>query len=1041
MDNLHRHLLEQHQWYANWHKKNHSHAVHWAVLLIVLSLLFYGVTNFSRGEESLFITEVKNNRDQNRKDVLISLNKKVRSAVVSYRVASHKEEAFENLKKALAERKEMMIDTIKKHPEVAISQALSTKEVSELPAEVRALVESKTTITGVFENIQYDGLEHEGAIDPTTTFNEYYIKGKNNVRLHFVKTTPTVIKSGSSVNATGILLNSEMALSDVAQSITNTTGINVLSTPVATTQNTRSALVIVVNPTDATVPYTAASVTAQQAMMFGATNSVKSYFEEQSYGQMTFTGQVVGPYTITTTSSAICDFDDTISKATIAATNAGVSTTSYNHIVVSFPSTNCPFSGIATLGSIGSTQQLSSLINGRFNLYIVPHELGHNLGLNHAKSLICVGGGVSNNTSNCSASEYGDNKDVMGYSNGKHFNAINKLLMGWLTTTNVKTITADGDYFIEPYETVTGGVKALKYTSVPIGQDYYVEYRQPIGHDAPLSGVILHINNVPPIYYPSVYTFGSHLIDYSLPVGATFTDSFTGTTFKNLSETPSGAVVKITRGNIVDSTPPSNVTLAFPTNNSVVAGSIPIKLSINASDNVQISKVEFYQGNLLLGSNNMGYGEYAPFSWIWNTVGIPNGQYSLSAKAYDPSGNVSTTAPVVVNVQNDNVPPEVTITLPSSNAIVSGDVILAARALDEFGIDHVEFYVTNQSGTTVFSSSMASPYSGSTYRTIWSTTSVPIPINGVYNFQAVAYDVSGSSTRSAIRSFTIKNGPSISITTPSAGATVKSPTLISATSDASTIKVEFYYGNILIGTDTVAPYSMYWKTTVSENGAHILTAKAYDSAGNLGVSPTVSVTVDNSGLSGGGENNPPTSILTTPINGQVVAGTIPLSATATDDYGVAKVEFFRGTMLVGTDTTTPYSISWDTRTAPNGAYAITAKAYDASNSTSTSSPALVTISNTDTIQPTVGITSPINNASVARSTAISVVANAEDNVGVARVEFVVNGTTICTDSFTPYVCAWNVPNAPNKTYTLTAKAYDAAGNMRSSTPITVKSTR
>jgi len=85
----------------------------------------------------------------------------------------------------------------------------------------------------------------------------------------------------------------------------------------------------------------------------------------------------------------------------------------------------------------------------------------------------------------------------------------------------------------------------------------------------------------------------------------------------------------------------------------------------------------------------------------------------------------------------------------------------------------------------------------------------------------------------------------------------------------------------------------------------------------------------------------------------------------------------------------------------------------------------------DTIPPTVAITSPANNAVVPRKANVTITATASDNVGVTRVEFLVNGALQCTDTTAPYSCTWRTPAAPNKTFTLQARAFDQAGNSAS----------
>jgi glucose/arabinose dehydrogenase len=86
----------------------------------------------------------------------------------------------------------------------------------------------------------------------------------------------------------------------------------------------------------------------------------------------------------------------------------------------------------------------------------------------------------------------------------------------------------------------------------------------------------------------------------------------------------------------------------------------------------------------------------------------------------------------------------------------------------------------------------------------------------------------------------------------------------------------------------------------------------------------------------------------------------------------------------------------------------------------------------DSIPPTVSITNPADGATVARRSTVTITATASDNVGVTRVEFLINGALQCTDTTAPYSCNWNVPNTRNATYQLQARAFDQAGNMGTS---------
>lgn len=85
----------------------------------------------------------------------------------------------------------------------------------------------------------------------------------------------------------------------------------------------------------------------------------------------------------------------------------------------------------------------------------------------------------------------------------------------------------------------------------------------------------------------------------------------------------------------------------------------------------------------------------------------------------------------------------------------------------------------------------------------------------------------------------------------------------------------------------------------------------------------------------------------------------------------------------------------------------------------------------DTTPPTVTITSPRDGKTVSTLRKITLSASATDNVGVTEVDFLVNGTVVCSDTTAPYTCFWVVPSQAGITYTITAQAYDGAGNAAS----------
>ncbi|MDP2905507.1 MAG: SpvB/TcaC N-terminal domain-containing protein [Candidatus Omnitrophota bacterium] len=100
-----------------------------------------------------------------------------------------------------------------------------------------------------------------------------------------------------------------------------------------------------------------------------------------------------------------------------------------------------------------------------------------------------------------------------------------------------------------------------------------------------------------------------------------------------------------------------------------------------------------------------------------------------------------------------------------------------------------------------------------------------------------------------------------------------------------------------------------------------------------------------------GDTTPPQVSISSPANNSTVSGTVNIQATATDNLGVTKVEFYVDNVLKATDTSLPYAYSWDSSTATNASHALKAKAYDAKNN-SKAAEISVTVKNTATPPPT-----------------------------------------------------------------------------------------
>ena len=471
----------------------------------------------------------------------------------------------------------------------------------------------------------------------------------------------------------------------------------------------------------------------------------------------------------------------------------------------------------------------------------------------------------------------------------------------------------------------------------------------------------------------------------------------------------------------VDSIAPT-ISLASPLNGAQVSGTVTV--SANASDNFGVVGVQFYLDGNALGTENTT----SPYSISWDSSSVADGTHTLMAKARDAAGNIGTSSTITVTVGNgDIVTPTVQLTAPMDGATVGGTITISADANDNVGVVGVQFYLD---GNALGSEDTTNPYSLS-----WNTATVA---NGTHTLMAKARDAAGNIGSSTTIQLTVDNSdsiaPTVSITAPGNNATVSGTISVSANAsdNVGVVGVQFYLdGNALGNESTMSPYSTSWNTTMVANGTHTLMAKARDAAGNIGSSSTIQIVVSNS------DNISPTVSLTAPTNNATVSGSITISANANDNIGVVGVQFYLdGNALGSEDTTNPYSMSWNTATVANGTHTLMAKARDAAGNIGSSSTIQVIVSNGDTTSPTVSITAPANNATVAGT--ITVSANANDNVGVVGVQFYLDGSALGSEDTTnPYSISWNTAAVSNGTHTLMAKARDAAGNIGTSSTISI----
>lgn len=401
----------------------------------------------------------------------------------------------------------------------------------------------------------------------------------------------------------------------------------------------------------------------------------------------------------------------------------------------------------------------------------------------------------------------------------------------------------------------------------------------------------------------------------------------------------------------------------------------------------------------------------------------------LAVSSHDPYSSATATFTNVLVRQpstSNNQSPTVTLTNPSSGATFTAPATigLAASAGDSDGtIARVDFY----RGSTLIRSDTTSPFTAT-----WSDAPA-----GTYQLRAVATDNEGATASSATATVTVNGSgnqaPTVTFTRPTAGTTLTAPATVefrvsASDSDGRIARVRLYQGSTLVKDDTTSPYSHNWSNVPA--GTYLLRAVAYDDDGAT-AEASVSVTVNAAG------NQAPTVAITAPTSGTsyTAPASMNIQATASDSDGsVTRVEFYRGSTLIGSDSTSPYSVGWNNVSA--GSYTLTARAYDDDGATRTSSSVSVTVTTSTNQPPSVSITSPTSGSAFTAPANVTVAATASDSDGtVARVDFYVGSLLIGSDTTAPYTASWS--NVAAGSYSLTAVARDNGNATRTSSAVSV----
>src|SRR6266566_2815277 len=216
-----------------------------------------------------------------------------------------------------------------------------------------------------------------------------------------------------------------------------------------------------------------------------------------------------------------------------------------------------------------------------------------------------------------------------------------------------------------------------------------------------------------------------------------------------------------------------------------------------------------------------------------------------------------------------------------------------------------------------------------------------------------------SSSTSPPPTLTISNPGSTNVTTTSAA--VDWQTNVPATS-----QVEYgtttYYGSTTAVDSTMVTIHQQSLSSLKPGTLYHFRVHSTDASNYSVASSDLTLTT-------AADTTPPTVSISSPVNGVTVSGTITVTANASDNVGVASVQFLLdGANLGSLDTASPYSVSWNTATASNASHALSAIAKDAAGNSTTSAGVTLTVNNAPATPPSI-TTQPVNQTVTAGQTA------------------------------------------------------------------------
>lgn len=261
---------------------------------------------------------------------------------------------------------------------------------------------------------------------------------------------------------------------------------------------------------------------------------------------------------------------------------------------------------------------------------------------------------------------------------------------------------------------------------------------------------------------------------------------------------------------------------------------------------------------------------------------------------------------------------------------------------------------------------------------------------------------------------TVTSTLSTRIANPAPRSAVGGSVSIRVVADSRIVSIEGGPDYEFLGRDGAAPFRLTWPTGTLT--AHRTVSLIATDAAGAKSTVTLPLTIDNAA---------PRITGTTPKAGVKLRGTITVTASGVSDTGsgIRQASLYADGRLVGTDRTAPYSVRYNTGKF-NKTVKLQWKVWDRAGNSVTYDRAFFA----DNAAPSVSISKGPKNGAKVKGT-VKLTADASDKYGIARVELLVNGKKVATDSASPYTFPVNTAKY-GKTIKIQVRAYDVTGNVK-----------